>query len=492
MRSQTEQVTGDTTRGISAGIVADDLTGATDSAVQFAQDGWAARLALTAPSAGSARPASVVAVVTDARAMHGPDAQEATAAAVSSLIDSGIERLFVKIDSTMRGSIPEQIAGALGAWSRKHEDAIAIVCSAYPAMGRTIENGHILVNGEGVHLTSVGTDPVTPVSTSDLRELLPGSVHIVPSGASGADPLMDHSADHDAGHGADHEAGHGAMRAVDPAALRAALLSALDDGARIISVDASTDEDLAHLAGAIEELGDRVIPVGAAGLAVAMSSAWKAAGSAPSVSAEARRAVVVVSSLHDVSRTQADYLREHFAEDRIRVLAPTLQEALDPATMSAWADRELGTQERGTQEQGTDPLPELIVIESPSERPADDYTDSHAGETPAAELIADSLATITYRVLEHSPVDALMLLGGEGARAVLSRLGAEALLVRDAIREGIPLGTIEGGTAGGLTVVTKAGGFGSSSTVHEIVTELIDPAAPSLAGSPAETLGNAS
>ena len=477
MRSQTVQVPGDTPRGISAGIVADDLTGATDSAVQFAQDGWAARLALTVPSAGSARPASVVAVVTDARAMPGPDAQEATATAVTSLLDSGARRLFVKIDSTMRGSIPEQIAGALGAWSRKHEDAVAIVCSAYPAMGRTIENGHILVNGEGVHLTSVGTDPVTPVSTSDLRELLPGSVHLVPGGGSGD------------GTGG----GSGAGSAADPAALRAAIGAALADGARIISVDASTDEDLAHLAAAIEELGERVIPVGAAGLAVAMSSVWKAAGSAPNVSAEARRAVVVVSSLHDVSRTQADYLREHFAKDRIRVLAPTLQEALDPAAMSAWMDRELGGREHsggelGDRERGTDPFPELIVIESPTERPADDY----AGDVPAAELIADSLATITYRVLGHSPVDALMLLGGEGARAVLSRLGAEALLVRDAIREGIPLGTIEGGTAGGLTVVTKAGGFGRPSTVHEIVTELTNPAAPGLAGSPAETLGNAS
>ena len=461
MRSQTEQVAGGTPRGISAGIVADDLTGATDSAVQFAQDGWAARLALTVPSAGSGRPASVVAVVTDARAMPGPDAQEATATAVASLLDSGVERLFVKIDSTMRGSIPEQIAGALGAWSRKHEDAIAVVCSAYPTMGRTVENGHILVNGEGVHLTSVGTDPVTPVSTSDLRELLPGSVHLVPGGGSDA----------------------------NPSELHAALSSAIEEGARVISVDASTDDDLARLAGAIEELGERVIPVGAAGLAVAMSSVWKAAGKAPGVSAEARRTVVVVSSLHDVSRTQADYLREHFADDRIRVLAPTLEEALDPAAMSDWADRELGDARR---EPGSgphsDPLPELIVIESPTERPADDY----AGETPAAELIADSLATITYRVLDHSPVDALMLLGGEGARAVLSRLGAEALLVRDAIREGIPLGTIEGGTAGGLTVVTKAGGFGAPSTVHEIVTELIDPTAPRSAGSPAETLGNAS
>lgn len=419
-----------------AGIVADDLTGATDSAVQFARDGWAARLALTAPSAGSARPGSIVAVVTDARAMPAAEARTATETAVSELLASGAERLFVKIDSTMRGSIPEQVAGALAGWSVSHPGAVAIVCSAYPAMGRTIEDGHILVNGEGVHLTSVGTDPVTPVSTSDLRELLPGSTHVALPGLEPA----------------------GASVEVDAGVLH----SAIDAGARVISVDASTDTDLARLAAAINALGTQAIPVGAAGLAVAMSQVWSAPDTTPRVAADARRAVVVVSSLHDVSRTQAEYLCEHAGADQLRLLAPTLDEALHPETMGDWVARELAD---------ASPLPELIVIASPTDRPSAEFS----GDRAAAELIADSLATITYRVLEHSPVDALMLLGGEGARAVLSRLGAEALLVRDAIREGIPLGSVEGGTADGLTVVTKAGGFGIPSTVYDIVTELIGP-----------------
>ncbi len=397
------------------GIVADDLTGATDSAVQFARTGWAARLALTEPR--SVEPGSVVATVTDARAADPDTARIDTASAVRGLLAAGAENLFIKIDSTMRGTVIEQVNGALDGWSSEHPDAVAIVCSAYPAMGRTIEDGHILVNGAGVHTTAVGTDPVSPVSTSDLRELLPGSV----ARTLHAGPAQGNEAQRD-------EAQHNA----------AILSEAIAGGARIIAADASTDADLARLAEAIALLGTHAIPVGAAGLAVAMSRVWAAPASAASAGVAAKRVAVVVSSLHDVSRGQADHLLD---------------------AISGWVESQL-----------SGPLPEVIVIASPSERPSREPE----GASTAPELIARSLATITELVLAHDPVDTLMLLGGEGARAVLAKLGAESLLVHDAIREGIPLGTLEGGKADRMTVVTKAGGFGDPSTVHDIVTELLN------------------
>jgi uncharacterized protein YgbK (DUF1537 family) len=414
----------------SVGIVADDLTGATDSAVQFARDGWAARLALTPPAEGSVAEGAVVAVVTDARAAAAATARADTAAAVVGLRRAGVERVFVKIDSTMRGTVIDQVNGALEGWSHEHPDAVAIVCSAYPAMGRTIEDGHILVNGAGVHTTSVGTDPVTPVSTSDLRELLPGSVPL---------RLRPGSAEDGA----------------------AALREALAGDTRIVVVDASTDADLEQLAGAIALLGERAIPVGAAGLAVAMASAWSDAGSSEPATASARRVVVVVSSLHDVSRRQADHLLTSLPDERVLLLAPSLDDALDPSTIAEWASARLADAAG---------LPEVVVIASPTERPAQKL----GGASTAPELIASSLATVTELVLGRDQVDTLMLLGGEGARAVLDRLGAESLLVLDAIREGIPLARLEGGTADGMTVVTKAGGFGDPNTVHDIVTELLD------------------
>src|SRR5690606_21594551 len=118
--------------------------------------------------------------------------------------------------------------------------------------------------------------------------------------------------------------------------------------------------------------------------------------------------------------------------------------------------------------QEVDALPPVVVIESPSARPSS----APEGKATAAELVAESLATITDLVVDRG-VDALMLLGGEGARAVLGRLGPEGLVVHSASREGIPLGTLEGGKADGVAVVTKAGGFGTPASVAEIVAELL-------------------
>src|SRR5699024_2017817 len=145
-----------------------------------------------------------------------------TSAAVVGLRNSGAQRLFIKIDSTMSGTVIDQVRGALDGWASEHPDAVAVVCSAYPAMGRTIEGGHILVNGGDVNTTAVGTDPVTPVTTSDLAVLLPGSV---------------------------------AVRLSGTAAQSAELLkAAFADGSRIAVVDAATDDDLALLAESIAVL----------------------------------------------------------------------------------------------------------------------------------------------------------------------------------------------------------------------------------------------
>ena len=50
---------------------------------------------------------------------------------------------------------------------------------------------------------------------------------------------------------------------------------------------------------------------------------------------------------------------------------------------------------------------------------------------------------------------------GDGARALTSRLEAHAIRLTGEVAPGIPIGTLSGGPRHGLTIVTKAGGFGS-------------------------------
>ena len=412
------------TDAVSVGIVADDLTGANDSAVQFARGGWEARLTLADPSAVTVDAGAVIAVVTDSRAQDAATARASTSSAVTALRTAGIDRLFVKIDSTMRGSVADQVAGALDAWAAEHPDAFAIVCPAYPAMGRTVENGRLLVNGEGVETTSVRRDPVTPVLTNSLGELLPESVNIA--------------------------IGDGLIERIE---------SAVSGGARILTVDAISPDDLRSIADAIVQLGPRAVPVGSAGLAVEMADAWSS--STPRTASRPTstgRVVVVISSLHDVSRAQHAHLVDTASAGRLRTLAPTLDDLRTTDAASAWISNELAR----------DPaLPEVIAVLAPSERGAEADT----GDTIAMRVAA-GLAILTEAVIADA--GSLVLMGGEGARAVLDRFGADSIRVTDAIREGIPIGVIEGGRLNGLTVVTKAGGFGTPSSLADIVPELLN------------------
>jgi hypothetical protein len=164
--------------GNMVGIVADDLTGANDASVHFAGAGWQVRIALGAPPDETSEPSSAIVVVSDARALDGPAARASTARAVRDVARSGAERLFLKIDSTMRGSVPDQVIGALEGWAPGHPGSFALVCPAYPSMGRTLSGGRVLVDGAEVDTTEAGRDPVTPVASSSMGELIPGSVNI--------------------------------------------------------------------------------------------------------------------------------------------------------------------------------------------------------------------------------------------------------------------------------------------------------------------------
>ncbi|WP_152348710.1 four-carbon acid sugar kinase family protein [Brevibacterium sp. CFH 10365] len=410
-------------------VVADDLTGAMDSAVQFAHAGWNAQLLLDDCALGSHKHGSVSAFVTDARALGDSEARTRTRSAASIGAERAT-RLFLKIDSTLRGSVGAQVGGALDAWQRTRPDAFALICPAYPAMGRTIADGLLLVNGTPVHETSIGSDPVTPLTTSSVAELIPGSC-VVPAPKRGRwskESLL--------------------------AAIRVARTTS-----SVISVDADEQNDLAVLAEVVAEFEDDVVPVGSAGLAAALATVWGAGLEAQSRTRQnPQRMIIVASSLHDVTRSQVAALSARRCEQSI-TWAPTVREILDEGERAAWLSAVRATDLRHL----------ITVIDAPRQR----AEPSGAGEFKPTELIVQTLAEATSSLIDGRTSIALMLLGGEGARAVLSRLGAQRLHIHATVREGIPIGSIEGGIAAGATVITKAGGFGRRTDVADIADELL-------------------
>lgn len=281
-------------------LIADDLTGAGDASVQFAKRGADVFLSLqvrlkpdTTSSVGSGFSRTVTAVTTDCRALTNDAAEKLTCDALTALMDAGAERVFLKIDSTMRGSVPGQVGGALAAWRTRHPDARAIVCPAYPAMGRTVRSNLLLVNGEPVERTAFGRDPVSPVTTSDMAGLLPGSPHIT-------------------------------------------------------IADASTDADLTAIAALISAAGPSAIAVGSGGLAGALAATWCEPPPVAALTAReiipkrtTSRILLQVSSLNPVSHAQVARLKAAFP-DVVVLLPPS--DRRDPVAVAESLAREFMVQ----------------------------------------------------------------------------------------------------------------------------------------------------
>ncbi|WP_150307486.1 four-carbon acid sugar kinase family protein [Planctomonas psychrotolerans] len=449
-------------------IVADDLTGAGDSAVQFVGPSVDVRIVLSddaprgavradtpADTAGAEARTVVRAYPADSRALAAEAAASATAHAVSRAVSDGAHSLFVKVDSTLRGSVAHQIDGALSEWRRTHPSSFAVVCPAYPRMGRTVEDAVVRVHGRPVAHTAAATDPVTAMSASDLGTLLPHSVHVRASGAG---------------------------------ALADALVSAGRSGA-VVTMDARTDAELAQVAAAIDALGGIAVPVGSAGLASAMAAVWLAVDSesvegaplpphrslsvAPigperaDVTDAVPRILVVVSSLHAVSRTQAAALVRERGPADVAVREPTAEELRDRAAAARFVSG--ARNPRGARGDGAQGVTLLL---SPAPVRGGAAVDVTARTRPSAETVADSLARVALGLVREQGIDTVVLVGGDGARAVLDASGARAMRVDGQPLEGVVLGEVIGGELSGLRVITKSGGFGDDRTLIDVLETL--------------------
>jgi D-threonate/D-erythronate kinase len=125
-------------------LIADDLTGALDAGAGFAAAGLRAVMPL------SGRPedapgADVVLVNTASREGTAPAAAVAAREAAEHLRTAGIERVYKKIDSVLRGHAGAELAAVLDVFRGR-----ALVAPAFPAQGRITRDGIQYLHGEPV------------------------------------------------------------------------------------------------------------------------------------------------------------------------------------------------------------------------------------------------------------------------------------------------------------------------------------------------------
>ncbi len=371
-------------------VFADDLTGALDSGVKFVAGGAVVVIWERRPIGPEA---DVVVLDTETRNAAGGVAAEAIQGWAR--LASGLA--YKKMDSTLRGPFVEEsfaLARCLGLGG-------PVFAPAFPATGRTVVGGRLLVDGLPVEGTAFGTDPRRPVTGGDLAALI--------EARAGTRPRV---------------IGLNTLRR-EPLALS----RALGEGSGPVVVDSETDGDLEALARVLLAQSNR-LPVGSAGLAGALARAlgWRSA--AETVRAGSRGPLLLVcGSAHPVNRRQ---------------LARLTEEAGVPVLIVAAGPRALAEAGEALSRGGS------VTLALPEARLQPEKLES------ALERLLDEAAAL----VERQGLDMVYVTGGETLRRLMDRLGVVELRPECELSPGVVQAVAPRLGGKPLMVISKAGGFG--------------------------------
>lgn len=391
------------------GVIADDVTGATDVAAALSRAGLRTMLVL-APGIEETPPdADAIVIGLKTRSMPVGEAVSLSGTALSLLQRLGADRFYVKycstFDSTDEGNIgpvTEAIAERLGV-------ATVVTTPAAPLHGRTVYQGHLFVGDTLLHETHMREHPVTPMRDSSVLRLLAPQV----TGPVGLLPLDEVRA------GADR--------------LRARIRTAEAAGDRHLVVDAVDEGDLATIAEAVE---GAVLLAGSAGLIGAIAGrSPRTAGRIPGT--PAGRTAIIAGSCSRRTLEQIERFRDAGGRS-YRLLAGPRESAEDLAARAlAWWDEQ--------------PEGESALISSSS--PAEERVSADPGIGERYEAAAGLIAL----GLAERGVRRMLIAGGETSGEVIRSLGTGIAIVGQEAALGAPW---VHDLSRDLQLVLKSGNFG--------------------------------
>lgn len=406
------------------GIIADDLTGANDSGVQLAKKGLSSTVLLK-EEAGETL-ADAVILDTDSRSAAPEVASEKVSQAARLLKKMGVIHFYKKLDSTMRGNVPEELA----AMEAVCKPDMMVIAPAFPKLNRITRDGNHYVNGQLITETEFAKDPKTPVTEGYLPSLFEkaagGRITLLP---------MD-------------QVRQGPQRIAGFAE------EAAGKGQNWIVCDAETDEDLRAIAEGFGKLESTIVWAGSGGLAEQLPDALKLTTDQQQAAKKpaAEKVLVVSGSLSDATRRQLEALRLQPDVHMIEAdPAAFVRGDVMKADMYCPSDKHLA----------------LFVGSGEDKRESALKAGQALGldKQQIGERIAEGLGRTAEELIRKYPeVDALILTGGDTAKTVCSQLGLDRMQLLDEVEPGLPFGRLYGADSE-YWAVTKAGGFGNPSSL---------------------------
>ncbi|WP_406856909.1 3-oxo-tetronate kinase [Alsobacter sp. KACC 23698] len=405
------------------GVIADDLTGATDVALMLAREGMKVVQTVGVPASAETLPeADAVVVSMKSRTNPAAEAVEWSLAACDALVGAGARQILFKYCSTFDSTDQGNIGPVAEALMRRLDVRWTVACPAFPANGRSVYQGHLFVGAQLLSDSPMKDHPLTPMRDSNLVRVLQRQTSV----KVGLVPVQ--------------------VVEQGAAATRAAFEALGQDGPCIAIGDAITD---AHLRVLGEAFAGQPLLTGGSGIALGLPDNFRRAGlldprgEARPFHAPAGREAVLAGSCSAATRGQVaaaiEAGMEAFALDPVAIA----EGRMTADDVLGWAGARLG---RGP-----------VLVYSTAEPEAVAKAQSQLGRDVASALVERLLGEVAQG-LAAAGVTRMVVAGGETSGAVVGALGVSMLEIGPEIDPGVPWTLAADG--GRMALALKSGNFG--------------------------------
>ena len=419
-------------------VIADDLTGANATSVLLAKEGFKCSTFIDSQLLNNENMShcDVVAISTDSRGITREEAYERVSKEVERV--KHLQPVYTKrIDSTLRGNVGSEIDAILD----KDKDSIAVVVASYPDSARISIGGFLLVNSVPLQNTLVAKDPKCPVTNSSIKEIIKSQSKFKVADIQISDVL----------------------RGEEFLSRKINLL--VDEGNRIIVVDAVTNNEIETIAKASALTKLNVIPVDPGPFT-------KCYMNAKFGSSHVEQGKKVFFAIGSVSKTTIGQIENLVATKSPALVKVNPLKLIDDEKIDQEIERVLHIIKEKLK------LNESNILGITTTTREDEVLNLGAlsqklgiDEEAISVKINKGLAKITELALElsNSSIGALYTSGGDVTMEVMKRLGVEGIDIKDEV---IPLavyGRFIGGKYPNMPAITKGGLIGDKKTLSQCI-----------------------
>ncbi len=421
-------------------IIADDLTGASDTGIQFRKYGLKTKVIADPEQLelflGNDE---ILAINSNTRPLKSEKAYKIVYDISCKLKEAGFGRIYKKVDSTFRGNPGIELEAVMDALDSK----LAILVPSYPDNGRCMVNGYLKVSSVSTHNNN---DSEIIIATNEVEQELCHVPTIIQANMKRRVTNINLDT----------------VRQGGPAIL-SAVEQLWENDYQVITIDAVAKDDLNNISLACKSLPGETVMAGAAGFAAFLPKVM-GLSSNKLIKPPSKEGIILVvaGTCNSTTRRQIDEVQKNTNANLVKIDTDKIICGMKSDEVQSAVQKILKFIKTGKTK--TNPL--ILSVDTLFKLPRD-YSINKWGK-----IIASAIGEIVGKLVDEKIVQSLVITGGDTALHVLNALKAKGIDLEEEILAGIPSGRLFGGKAHNIPIVTKAGGFGYPSALLEVIEHL--------------------